>query len=208
MTDSAILYDSSRCSACKGCQSACKCWNGLPSPLGKEAGGCTGSYQSPLELNGDTRLLISFNEKRNEKGGIEWAFARRSCMHCVNPACAAVCPSGTLHVDEASGMVAVSDEKCIGCQYCASACPFGVPHHYGPEPTVNKCTGCVDRIEQGRVPACVKTCQPGALNFGDRAEMLAIAHERVALLKSKGFDKAVVYGEDELDGLHVVSVAK
>lgn len=208
MSDSVILFDSSRCSACKGCQVACKCWNGLPSPLEKNALGFTGSYQSPLDLGGDTRLIISFNEKEGGKTGVEWAFGRRGCMHCYDPACASVCPSGALHVDAATGLVTVSEEKCIGCKYCASACPFDVPRHYGPHSKINKCTGCVDRIAQGMMPACVKTCQPEALKFGDRAEMLALANERVALLRAKGYDKAVVYGEHELSGLHVIFVAK
>lgn len=208
MSDKAILFDSSRCSACKGCQVACKCWNGLPSPMEKNALGFTGSYQSPMDLNGDTRILISFNEENGGQTGVQWAFGRRSCMHCYNPACASVCPSGALYVDEDTGFVTVNDEVCVGCQYCGSACPFDVPRYYGPNSKINKCDGCVDRIEQGRKPACVHSCSPGALQFGDRDEMLAIAHQRVEYLKGKGYEEAVIYGEDQLEGLHLITVSK
>lgn len=174
----------------------------------KNANKFTGSYQSPMDLNGNTRLIVTFNEKASGSKGVEWAFGRRSCMHCIDPACVSVCPSGTLHVDEDTGFVAVDEEKCIGCQYCSSACPFDVPRYHGNNSKVNKCHGCIDRLAQGRVPACVKTCAPGALQVGDRDEILAIAHERVAYLHGKGFSQARIYGEDELQGLHVITVMK
>ena len=74
--------------------------------------------------------------------------------------------------------------------------------------TINKCTGCIDRIENGMMPACVSTCQPGALQFGDREEMLAMAQERVEWLHEHGYEDAVVYGDSQMDGLHVIQVLK
>ena len=208
MSDYAILFDSSRCSACKGCQVACKCWNGLPSPLGRDVNAFTGSYQAPLDLNGDTRLIVTFNEEAGGANSVKWSFGRRSCMHCANPACVQVCPAGALYVDEETGLTGVKEDKCVGCQYCASACPFDVPRYHGPKTIINKCTGCLDRISQGRTPACVNTCSPGALVYGEREELLAIAHERVDLLLSKGYEDACIYGEHELEGLGVITVAK
>ena len=64
----AILFDSSHCTGCKGCQVACKEWNVLPSPLGLNANKFTGSYQSPANLNGDTRLVMTFDEKESGNG--------------------------------------------------------------------------------------------------------------------------------------------
>lgn len=208
MSDKAILYDSSRCSACRGCQVTCKAWNNLPSPTHKDGLAFTGSYQSPLNLNGDTRLLISFSEEEGGSKGVMWAFGRRSCQHCTDAACATVCPTGAIHIHTETGLVTVDDSLCIGCRYCSTACPYDVPRYYGPESKINKCTGCIDRIEQGRTPACVTTCQPGALKFGDREEMLAIAQERVRLLRTKGYENASVYGETEMGGLHVIQVLK
>lgn len=208
MSEKAILFDSSRCTACRGCQVACKCWNGLPSTLEKNGNPSTGSYQSPLNLNGDTRLLVSFHEEAGGDKGVMWAFGRRSCQHCTDAPCATICPGGALTKDEATGFVGVDESKCIGCQYCSTACPFDVPQYHGTASKINKCTGCLDRVEQGLAPACVTTCQPQALQFGDRDEMLGIARERVDYLHGKGYADAVVYGEDQVGGLHVVQVLK
>lgn len=211
----AILYDASRCSACKGCQVACKCWNLLPSPMEKNTQEWNGSMQCPPDLNHRTRLIITFDEADNgQKYGINWAFGRRACMHCTDAACVMACPSGCLYHDEETGMVSFDRDKCIGCKYCAQACPFDVPRHIGGsglfsgDAKINKCTGCIDRIKNGRAPACVTTCQPGALQFGDWDEMLAIAKERVEVLKAKGFESAQVYGEEQVGGTHVLHVLK
>lgn len=211
MTDMAILFDSSKCTACKGCQVACKCWNNLPSPTEKNA--CfsqfTGTYQNPPDLNDDTRLIITFNEQESDsQKGIAWAFGRRACQHCSNAGCVSVCPTGAIYRDEETGMVTTDESKCIGCQRCSSACPYSVPQYHGPKGTINKCTGCIDRIENGMEPACVTTCQPNALQFGERDEMLKIAKARVEWLHEKGYKDACVYGDAEMDGLHVIQVLK
>ncbi len=207
MSEKAILFDSTRCTACKGCQVACKCWNNLPSPLGLNANECTGSYQSPLDLNGDTRLIITFDEEAGGDKGVLWAFGRRSCNHCTDAPCAKVCPAGALVRNEETGLVEVNESLCIGCHYCSTACPFDVPRYHGDRGVINKCTGCADRVEQGMSPACVATCQPEALKFGERSEMLEIAYERAALYQEKGFDSSV-YGDSEMGGLHVIHVLK
>lgn len=208
MSEKAIFFDTSRCTACRGCQVSCKCWNNLPSTLEKNGNPSTGSYQSPMDLNGDTRLLVSFHEEIGGEKGIMWAFGRRACQHCGDAPCAQICPAGALVKDESSGLVTADESKCIGCQYCHTACPFDVPHYRADNGRIEKCTGCLDRIGQGLDPACVSTCQPEALKFGDRDEMVALAHERVDYLQAKGYSNAVVYGEDEVGGLHVVQVLK
>ncbi len=208
MSEKAILFDGTRCTACKGWHVAFKCWNNLPSPLELNANPCTGSYQSPADINGDTRLIITFHEEAGGSKGVLWAFGRRSCNHCSDAPCASICPAGALKKDEETGFVSVDDSSCIGCHYCATACPFDVPRYYGPKGKINKCTGCLDRVEQGMAPACVSTCQPGALQFGDRDEMLEIAYERAALYQEKGFEDACVYGDEEVGGLHVIHVLK
>lgn len=209
MTEYAILYDSSLCTNCKGCQVACKCWNMQPSPIGLNENKFNG-YQNPPDLNGHTRLVQTFNEAEDPttQKGVRWAFGRRSCQHCGDAPCAAVCPSGALHKDEETGMVTIIEGKCIGCKYCLSACPFNVPRFRERDGRINKCTGCPDRIEQGLAPACVSTCQPDALKFGPRDEMLAIAHERVEKLHERGYAEASVYGEHEVGGSHTIHVLK
>ena len=206
MAENAILYDSSKCSACKGCSVMCKQWNMLPSPLGKNVDEYTGTYQALSALNGDTRLLITFSEKATDKG-VEWAFMRKACYHCTDPACMDVCPVGAISKLD-NGTVKLDKTKCIGCKYCTAACPFQVPKYRPNFGVSNKCTLCDDRVAQGRQPACVKTCPAHALFFGARDEMLAAGKARVAVLKTEGFDKAELYGETEMGGLHVLSIAK
>lgn len=206
MAESAILYDSSKCSACKGCQVQCKQWNMLPSRTGKNDNEYTGTYQSMSDLDGNTRLLITFDEKATEKG-IEWAFGRRACFHCAEPACAAACPQGAITKQE-NGSVKLDRTKCIGCKYCTAACPFEIPKYSHTTKTSNKCTMCDDRIANGREPACVQTCPAAALSFGDRDAMIAQGQARVDELKNAGFDKAELYGVDQMGGMHSLFVAK
>lgn len=209
MTEMAIYYDSSKCTACKGCQVACKCWNDLPSPTGLNENKFSGSYQNPPDLNGMTRLIMTFSEENGGSKGVQWAFGRRACQHCTDAACVSICPGGALTHNEETGFVEVDEAKCIGCQYCSSACPFDVPRYQvGLDTKVSKCTGCPDRVAQGLAPACVTTCQPEALKFGPREEMIQLANERVEWLHDHGYTDAVVYGADELGGLHVIQVLK
>ena len=208
MSEKAILFDTSRCTGCKGCQVACKCWNDLPSPIGLNENVFSGSYQNPADIDGHTRLIMTFSEEEGGSKGIQWAFGRRSCQHCSDAPCASVCPAGCLVKNEDTGFVEVNQDKCIACQYCSTACPFDVPRYDGVQGTVNKCTGCPDRIENGLAPACVTTCQPEALRFGDRDEMVAVAEEQLQRLKDNGYDDACIYGADEMGGLHVISVLK
>ncbi|MGB4441030.1 MAG: 4Fe-4S dicluster domain-containing protein [Coriobacteriia bacterium] len=206
MAETAIMYDSSKCTACKGCQVACKQWNQLPAPLTPDEFEFTKSFQSPLDLDPNTWLIINFSEEDKEVG-IDWNFMRNSCFHCTEAACEKACPVGAIsHKD--NGAVVIDQEKCIGCRYCVASCPFGVPHWDEATNTTFKCWQCQDRTAAERKPACVSTCPTGALQFGDRADMLAAARDRVATLKEAGFTKAEVYGENELGGLHTIVVAQ
>lgn len=216
MTEMAILFDSSRCTGCRGCQVACKCWNDLPSEPTAEnpydSVNWDGKFTHPADLNSCTRLIMTFQdfEDANSQKRVGWAFGRRACQHCTNAGCVNMCPAGALYKDEETGMVTYDQGKCIGCQNCSAACPYDVPRYEdrGGKTVINKCSGCVDRIKNGMKPACVTTCQPGALQFGERDEMIKLAHERLAFLKDHGYQNACVYGEDEMDGLHVIQVLK
>lgn len=203
--EQAILYDASKCTGCKGCQVACKQWNQNPSPVYSDDYTFPGSYESPLENDGDTFLHMSFDEHDGGPLGVKWAFGRVACHHCTEAGCVIACPTGACHhVD--GGFVDIDPEKCIGCHYCRTGCPFGIPQHSvrtgGKE---RKCWMCLDRLDQGREPACVSSCTSNALDFGDWQEMVDIANARVEYLKPT-YPDAVVYGEHELGGLHVIDV--
>jgi Fe-S-cluster-containing dehydrogenase component len=84
-----------------------------------------------------------------------------------------VCPTGASYKRAEDGIVLVDYDKCIGCKYCAWACPYGVRELDGHEKVMKKCTLCVDRIhdpsmpERERKPACVLACPTNARLFGD-----------------------------------------
>ena len=97
----------------------------------------------------------------------------RSCLHCETPACVTVCPTGASYKRAEDGIVLVDEDKCIGCQLCAWACPYGAREFSAKRGVMQKCTLCVDRIYNetlepaDRQPACVKACPTRARHFGD-----------------------------------------
>ena len=62
---------------------------------------------------------------------------------------------------------------------------------------ISKCDMCNDRVTAGMLPACVKTCPTGAMNFGDRDAMLAMAQKRLAEVKKK-WPKAQLVNPDDV----------
>jgi anaerobic dimethyl sulfoxide reductase subunit B (iron-sulfur subunit) len=93
-----------------------------------------------------------------------------SCLHCGDPACEMVCPTGAIAKRVDDGIVTVDQNKCIGCRSCFLACPFGVPQ-FGMNGKMQKCDFCVDRLMEGKEPACVATCPSEALHFGTMDEL-------------------------------------
>ena len=186
----AMLIDTTRCIGCRGCQVACKSWNELAPTRTSFSG--TGSNPTHLDANNFTRVI--FRDRATPAGGVTSTFVKRQCMHCVDPACAAACPVGAL-VKTKDGPVVYEDDRCIGCRYCMVACPFNVPKFdWGARVSyIRKCTFCADRIALGKKPACATTCPSGALEFGDRAALVAEAHRRIAA--SPGKYASTVYGE-------------
>lgn len=204
----AILYDTTKCTACRACQVACKGWNELPAEVTTNRG----TYENPADLSPMTWLKMEFREAA-PGGKIRWFFTRRSCMHCTDAGCVKVCPSKALYHHE-SGFVAYNKDLCTGCGYCIEACPFDVPRSDRNLLTgiakMDKCTFCttpgLDRIAEGWEPACVKTCPTNALRYDDRDKLVAEGKKQVDSLRAEGWVNASLYGENELDGLHVMYV--
>jgi formate dehydrogenase iron-sulfur subunit len=175
----ALLIDLTRCIGCEACVWACKESNGLPREEG--VGKLSAATWSALERHGDVAV-------------------RRQCMHCLEPACASVCPVGALY-KTAEGPVVYDENRCIGCRYCMVGCPFGVPKYEwsSPLPKVKKCLFCFEnRLAQGRQPACAEACPTGATLFGDRDALLEEAQRRLAAEPGRYVPR--IYGQHEAGG--------
>ena len=193
MAEKVMLIDTHKCVACRGCQVACKDWNQLPASNTR----FRGTYTNPPTLQANTWTHIRFNEADDGK----WLFAKLGCMHCDDAACIKLCPVEAVK-RSSDGSVYHDPAECVGCGLCVDKCPFGVPQVSRYTNKMGKCTGCVDRVQNGLQPACVAACPNGTLSFGDREQMIERGQQRVEQLKQQGYSQARLYGLEELDGLH------
>jgi Fe-S-cluster-containing dehydrogenase component len=93
------------------------------------------------------------------------------CMHCDSPTCAEVCPADAIK-KTADGVVQTARKpRCIACNNCVLACPFGVPKMQTDFELMMKCDMCYDRTSAGKKPMCATVCPSGALFYGSRAEV-------------------------------------
>ena len=151
MTQYAIVTDLNRCVGCLACAVACKVANNVP----------IGSFWNKV-----LRIGPNPSTEGSDFPNVDMYFLPIQCQHCENPACVAVCPTGASHKLE-DGTVQVDKEKCIGCQFCAMSCPYGVRYLNEEERVVEKCTLCEQKTAQGELPMCVDTCVGLARWFGD-----------------------------------------
>jgi molybdopterin-containing oxidoreductase family iron-sulfur binding subunit len=124
----------------------------------------------------------------NQNGDPYWF--PKPCYHCDNPPCVKVCPVGATF-KRTDNAVLIDFERCIGCKFCISACPYSarrfnwenldtyVDNHpdYSPETSLpaqhgvaSKCDFCPDRAREGKLPYCASSCPMGAIYFGDANE--------------------------------------
>ena len=207
----AMLIDLTKCTGCRACQVACKQWNDLPA----EQTVCWGCYDNPPDLSPITWNRIAFYEWEKD-GQPKWMFRPVRCFHCTDAPCVAVCPTGALYKD-AYGFTAFDESLCNGCGYCTQACPYNIPRltdmdtikgtaNFTGKGKSSKCVFCQDRVHNNLVPACASTCSPGTIQYGERADMVALGKARVAELKANGTPEANLYGENLLGGLGMMYV--
>jgi len=162
-----LVIDLDTCVGCHACAVACKEWNGASAISGP---------LSDYEPYGAAPSGVWFNRVRHYEVG-EYPASKTlnvplACMHCEDAACVTVCPTGASY-KRADGIVLVDADKCMGCNYCAWACPYGARELDESTGTMKKCTLCVDRIydqelaPEDRQPACVLACPTHARVFGD-----------------------------------------
>lgn len=178
MTTYAIVADLNRCVGCQTCTSACKHANATAPGI-------------------QWRKVLDF--EAGEFPTVSRAFVPVGCMHCDEPSCRDVCPTTATRKRD-DGIVTIDYDLCIGCAYCAVSCPYQARSRvdkpssaYGGKAmrhealredparlgVAQKCTLCVERIDEGRAkglvpgvdsaatPACVASCISGALHMGD-----------------------------------------
>ena len=104
------------------------------------------------------------------------------CLHCEQPACVEACPNEAMQKQE-DGTVLRSQFKCVGCNSCAVACPFGVIQPNLDKHIVPKCDLCIDRLEEGEVPRCVQSCTSGALTFEEVDEQVVDEDKNLASVR-------------------------
>ncbi|MCF3592774.1 dimethyl sulfoxide reductase anchor subunit [Rhodobacteraceae bacterium LMO-12] len=178
MTTYGIVADLNRCVGCQTCTSACK-------------------HANNTAPNIQWRKVLDF--ETGEFPTVNRAFVPVGCMHCDTPSCLDICPSTATRKRE-DGIVTIDQDICIGCAYCAVSCPYEARYKVDKPSSAydgkvmrhetlredpgrlgvsQKCTMCVDRIDEGRAmgltpgvdmaatPACVASCISGALQMGD-----------------------------------------
>jgi formate dehydrogenase iron-sulfur subunit len=198
----AILYDSTLCIGCRACEMACAEENQLGRTNEEIFEGC--SFQDQRALGSEVFSCVTQHPLRADPSAV--AFGKVQCMHCLDPACASVCPVGAMEKTP-EGPVVWHSELCLGCRYCMMACPFEVPRfEWGSvNPRIRKCEMCYERVRDGERPACVEICPSGALSFGSRDELLSEAHGRIAERPREYVHH--VYGEREAGGTTVLHLA-
>ena len=156
----AMVIDLARCIGCEACTVACKVEHNV-------------SVASPKELARRIQWTEVYFKEKGDYPYVKTDLNPRPCMHCENPPCVTVCPVGATYQDKDRGLVLQRYERCIGCRYCTTACPYGARYFnwtkpdYGgrlreaalnPDPhpqlkkrykgIVEKCTFCVERLDR------------------------------------------------------------
>ena len=93
------------------------------------------------------------------------------CMHCDSPTCAEVCPADAIKRTEDGVVQTARKPRCIACNNCVLACPFGVPKMLAEFELMMKCDMCYDRTSVGKQPMCTTVCPSRALHYGTMAEI-------------------------------------
>ncbi len=194
-----MLYDATMCVGCKACMATCKRVNGDYGSLSYERASFDpdGLWDAPQDLSGSTRTLIKLCKESDSR----WSYVKYSCMHCQKPSCVSVCPVSAMTKDKVTGVVDYNKDTCIGCRYCQVACSFTIPKFQWEKtlPQIVKCDLCKNtNLREKGITACAEVCPVGAITFGKRKDLLAIAHER--LQDNPGRYIHHVYGEHELGG--------
>ena len=166
----AFYFDAQKCIGCHACTAACR-------------------LRNDVDPDGATWRRVVHAGQGTFPDYEEYSVSI-SCMHCEDPPCETVCPTGAIEKRDEDGIVTVNQDKCIGCHYCAWSCPYGAPK-FDDSNTMQKCHLCLGQgggeghgssskqkpDDGGQQPACVDTCVTGALKVGPIDELTKEATE-------------------------------
>ncbi len=139
-----MVIDLRSCTGCQTCVVSCKTSNEVPED---------GWWSHVTDYYGGEVYVAS-----TDGGKVSMRFRPSLCNHCENPACVSNCPTGAMHKNDETGIVAVDQGICIGCNTCGKSCPYGVPVLQAERGVMGKCNLCAGRIDQGKDPFCVQAC--------------------------------------------------
>ncbi|RZT97293.1 Fe-S-cluster-containing dehydrogenase component [Ancylomarina subtilis] len=145
MTKNAFIFNTNKCVGCMACVVGCSIENGTSLQVNWREVNCHNKIKHP---------------------GLPAFHFSLACNHCEEAPCMKNCPALAYTRDKETGAIIHHAEACIGCKYCTWACPYDAPKFNPKTQVVEKCNFCVDRISEGKQPACVQACPVGALSFG------------------------------------------
>jgi len=188
-----ILVDTTKCTSCEECVMACADVHNI-------------DRQKSLREKAKNEEGLSAYRMSNIVAVSPGHFARKSCMHCLEPSCVSACLVGGI-TKSPEGPVVYDPTKCIGCRYCMIACPFHIPRYEWDKkiPYMAKCDMCFDRLNEGKMPACVEACPNHALKFGNRDELLKEAHDAIESQPNLYLNH--IWGEKEFGGTSVIYIS-
>ena len=149
-----FYFDQSRCIGCYACVAACRSWNQLDQEM--------------------PDLIEIVSQEQGEFPNVSLSHLFLTCFHCAEPTCIPACPEGILMKRAEDGIVVITDpEQCTSCELCVEACPYDAPKMVsGGKVNIVKCNLCLDRLSEGKAPACVATCPTEALAVGPMKELI------------------------------------
>ena len=176
----AIFRDKDKCVACDACIVACKLRHNFPPhpvlpPVAEPQGiNLINVYQYGPEIRDDRVFQY---------------FLPLSCMHCSDAPCIRACPRAAIYRDWENGVVAIDEDRCIGCKFCLWVCPYGAPR-FNEQGKLELCDMCIERLNEGKKAACEAVCPANAIHIGTA--------EEIADLKARQTIESIERGSPEI----------